>query len=82
MSSTKKEYLEQIKEKEDKPEIARQAELDELVHKRYPNGFKSMTNTITKIMEMKNQTKETQIYKNIDNRPTIGYISTNDLVEL
>ena len=52
MLSIKKESQDQIKkETDDKSEIARKAELDELVHKRYPNGFKSMTNTITKIME-------------------------------
>lgn len=66
LSSTKKDALESIKKKEDEPELARKAEQEELVHKRYPNAFQSVASTITKIMELKNQTKEQQVFKNIE----------------
>ena len=53
-----------------------------MVRERYPQGDLNVTSNITRIIEQKKQMKEMQIYKNIDNKPVSGYISTNDLMEL
>ena len=33
-------------------------------------------------MELKQQSKEVQRYKNVENKPRNGYITTNDLIDL
>ena len=53
-----------------------------MVRERYPHSDLNCTSNITRIIEQKKQMKEMQIYKNIDNKPVSGYISTNDLMEL
>ena len=81
MAATKREAIEGNKEV-DGLDVARKQELHDLVNKRYPNGLQTVASTITKIIEHKRATKETQSYKCIDNKPLSGYISTKDIVEL
>ena len=57
-------------------------EQSELVAQRYPKGDQNVSSTISKIIDFKTQVRQKQIFKNVFNKPTIGYIKTKDLIEL
>ena len=53
-----------------------------MIGRMYPNGDQNVTSTITKIIELKKQARESQTYKSVNQKPVTGYITTEDLMGL
>ena len=57
-------------------------ELEQVVAQQYPRGDQNITTTIKNIMQLKTQRREPQTFWFIESKPTVGYVTTKDLINL